>query len=166
MATEVTDELKANASFDMDRADLPENVRAVYMAAKPVVPPIDPVTKTEGVFAESVSALAKDAGFEAHAPMWALACTSLDQVKGRITAAAEITAFCKLASLPDQAVVMITANKSVDEAKAELVEMKAKADEGTHTDTTKPIKQSARSNAKPEVSTASIWASHRAQSKK
>jgi ATP-dependent protease ClpP protease subunit len=172
MATQVIDEVKAQASFDMDRADLPEAVRAVYMATKPKASgddkpddatddkPVDPA------FGDAVVAMAKDAGFATHAPDWALACTTLDQVTARIASAREIKALCDATGHSDQTDDFIKASKTVAQARADLVRIRAEAD--VHIDTARKVdtQQSARSSAKPKVSTASIWASHRAQSPK
>lgn len=173
MATQVIEEVKAQASFNMERADLPEAVRAVYMAAKPVAsddpktdetdPPADE-PKVDPAFGDAVVALAKDAGFDSYAPDWALACTSLEQVTARITSAREIKALCDAVGHSDQTDGFIKASKTLAQARADLVRIRAEAD--VHIDTTQRVdtQQSARSNAKPKVSTASIWASHRAQS--
>ncbi len=173
LATEVIEEVKATASFDMDRADLPAGVRAVYMAAKetpaPVVPPKETVEPPvdEPAFADAALATATAAGFEAHAPAWVLACTTMAQVNERIASAKQITSLCSVVKQPEMASDFIKNNKSIVEARAALVEAQAKADEDTHVDTSpKQVQQSARTSAKPKVSTASIWASHNEQSKK
>lgn len=173
MATEVIEEVKVQASFNMERADLPEAVRAVYMAAKPPVEDAPPAggnldTPPEPAFGDAVVALAKEAGFDAYAPDWALACTTLDQVNARITGAREIKALCEAVGHGDQTEGFIRASKTVAQARADLVRVRAENSDKSHIDTTKPINtpQSARTSAKPKVSTASVWASHRSPPKK
>lgn len=176
LATEVTEEVRATASFDMDRADLPEAVRAVYMAAKKTVakdaPPAadlldDPLDLAgpQSAFADTVLASAKAAGFEAHAPLWALACTTAAEIGERITNAREITALCTVTGRPTAAHALIVANKSVADARAALTETLAQADADTHVDTAQDIQktQTTRMSAKPKVDSASVWASHNAQ---
>lgn len=187
LATEVVDEIRATVSFDMERADLPAAVRAVYMSARqessdppaepptdlvdppadPVDPPAEPVEQPVA-FANSVQASAKDAGFEAHAATWALACTSMTEVTARIATAREITALCDVTKMADMAAGMIAANKTVADARATLTEKLAKLDEETHVDTTMRHEQTQSTStcAKPKVSTASLWALHNSQSKK
>lgn len=171
LATEVIDEVKATVSFDMARADLPEGVRAAYMSAKPpgeVIPPAGDAGDDKVVdpaFADAALACAKAAGFESHAPAWALACTTLAEVETRITNAREITALCAVTNTVAQADALIKGNKTIVEARAHLIDMQARDDADKPVDTTKPVsnEQSARSSAKPKVNTASIWASHNAQ---
>lgn len=178
LATEVTDEVKATVSFDMARADLPEAVRAVYMAAKPsdapVVdtpvddPVIDPVADpVDAEFADSALTAMTAAGLQAHAPQWVLAHGTMAEIEARIVTAKAITSLCAVTGTSAHADALIKAHKTVVEARAALVEMQAKHDEDTHVDTSPRLnnEQSARSSAKPKVSTASLWASHNAQNR-
>ena len=173
LATEVTEEVKATASFDMDRADLPASVRAVYISAKetpvPVDPvdPVDPPQKEVGFSATALSA-ASAAGFEAYAPGWVLACTDMIQVNLRIATAQEITSLCTVVKQPEMATAFIRENKSVSQAREHLVELQARADEDSHVNTAQDIKktQTARNGANPKATVSKIWDSHNSQKRK
>jgi ATP-dependent Clp protease, protease subunit len=170
-ATEVVDDIKANASFDMARAELPDNVKMVFQAAaeqapeEPVAeePPAEEQTD-EGfglTVAETIEAAAKDAGMEAYASVWAVACASVDELKSKMAEAKEITALYAFAKKPEMAQAAIRAGKSVTDVRAELVKALATEDEQTHTDNTSPSnEQATRATAKPKVTTAALWASH------
>lgn len=171
-ATEVVDEVKANAKFDMARADLPEQVKALFTPKPEDAPeddtpdaddssvsndtPADPV-------ADQIAALAEGSGFSAYAPMWALACDNVDAVKARITAAREIKALCVVAKRPDDADKFIKDNTSVSDARAALVKAMAEADESTHTDAARKEMQATGASAQSKVSPASLWAVHSGQ---
>ena len=136
-ATEVIDDVKANASFDMARADLPENVKAIYAAAKTPAPTPAPAAKADGApTAEAVTVLCKAAGLDAYAAQFAVEAESLDGVTARIQAAKDITALCALANRPKDAAKAIKANKSIADVRASLV--KSMAEEDEHVDTTQP----------------------------
>lgn len=169
-ATEVTDEVKAKASFDLKRAELPEHVRAVYASSAPAPEPAPapaPAPAPESTsepdeetpVAEQVEAAAKAAGFEAHAADFAVMCSTVAEAHERIGAARQITALCKVAGLPDHAGPAIKTGKSVDEVRASLVTARAEADK--HISTIKS--QADASSASSGVTTASIWNSHHAQ---
>jgi ATP-dependent Clp protease, protease subunit len=178
-ATEVADEVKANASFDMARADLPEFVRAVYAAAsaepgtEPEAPEADPVVEVDPVVApqaaaepaespvaEQVVALAVAAGLEAFAPHLALACADIAAAKARIGEVREIVALCVAAKKPEDAAKFVSENKTLSDVRNALITSMAQADE--HISTARDEeKQAAASNAKPNgPTTQSLWASH------
>ena len=174
-ATEVTDPFEAKASFDMARADLPENVRAVFMAATkpkaqtedeppadpaPADPVVEPADDAEPTQTEQIEALAKGAGMEAYAAVWAVAGLDPAAVKTRITDAREIKALSTVAGKPELADAAIKAGKSVADFRAALVEVMAQADEDTHTNTTRKVAPQAGSDGKPPVSPNTLWASH------
>lgn len=178
-ATEVTDAVTASASFDMARADLPEAVRGVFLAAITTVTETETevinkesttvtTTETEGdtpaepsaAVADQVAALAKTAGLEAYASVFALGATTVAEADIRIAAAREIVALCKVAGRPDDATPAIKANKSVADVRAALIA--AKADEDVHTDTTKP-NQLGTNASSSGVSPQKVWNSHNAQ---
>lgn len=176
-ATEVVDAVTASASFDMARADLPEAVRGVFLAAITTVTETETevinkesttvtTTETEGdtpaedPVADQVAALAKTAGLEAYASVFALGATTVADANTRIAAAREIVALCKVAGRPDDAAPAIKANKSVADVRASLIS--AKADEDVHTDTTKP-NQLGTTASSSGVSPQKIWNSHNTQ---
>ena len=152
-ATEVTDKIDAKASFDMARADLPEHIKAIYLAAKPKTEPkIEPKTEPvvavveSGAFSAELTKLVKDAGLEAHTKAIVVASTDLEDGKKRIAAAKDIIALCKLAERPDDAKKAIKANKSVTEVRAELVKAMAEGDE--HVDTKPAANQAEQASGK------------------
>lgn len=178
-ADEVIEDIKASAKFDMDRAELPDNVKKVFAAAPRAE--VDPDPEPEDApeddggegntpdaepMAEQVAAYAKSIGMEEFGAVWALGCKTLDEAKVRGAAAREIKALCVVAKKPDAAAVAIKANKSVDEVRAELVQLMAREDEASHTSGAKPqAKNSGQSDgAAPPVSSQTIWESHNKQS--
>lgn len=175
-ATEVVEEVKAQAKFDMDRADLPEAVRAIYALATPAgeqTEADDSDDKPTGgnddapavAFGEQVMALAKTAGFEAHAPGWALKYTKIEEVESSIATAREVKALCGVVQMADKADAFIKAGKSLDEVRNELIAARAAEDEKTHVDTTQPSSNqpTTQGASQSAVKTADIWAKRRNQ---
>ncbi len=162
-ATEVIEDVKANAKFDMARADLPESVKAVFKPAEPE-PTEDDDAQDSSVeaFGDKVVSLAAASGFAAYAAGWALKHTKIEDVEASIAQAREVKALCGAVKMADKADGFIKAGKSLDEVRSELVAQLAEADEQTHVDTTPrgsnepttPASQSA-------VKTADIWAKRR-----
>lgn len=173
-ATDVTDEIKATASFDMDRADLPAHVRAVFMsAAKPIVaketppaedpPAADPVpTVVEAPVAEQIEAKAKTAGLTAFVADIVLSSSSLADGEARIQHAREVVALCTVAQLPDAAAASIKAFLPIADVRTSLIDAKAKADQ--HTDNVQKQVQVDASGVTSGVNPQNIWKSHNAQS--
>lgn len=157
-ATEVVEDVKANASFDMARADLPENVKAIFAAAKTA--PVVPKAKTEDGLTDQVEVLAKAAGLEAYASVIAVAATSLEDAIARIAVAGEIVALCKIADQSKMAKPAIKSNKSVAEVRLSLQKVMAESDEDT--DGTPPVKKTGASGESSGFSPTSAWKSHQA----
>jgi ATP-dependent protease ClpP protease subunit len=187
-ATALTDAVEATARFDMDRAELPENVRAVFTAkAEPVAPPDDADDSSveaarlaaeaeaarvaaenaavpETPVAEQIVAEAKKVGFEAHAAFFAVNFASFDEAKARMGVAREINALCNVVGKPELAAKAIRGGKSTAEVRAELVDAMASEDLAVDNKQPKPNGQTARDNAKPaDVNPTALWASHNAQ---
>lgn len=167
-ATEISDEIKATAKFDMARAQLPENVQAVFKAeeVKPEDTPAEPAQVTEdNPLAEQIEALAVKAQLADYAPLWAVACTSIADAQAKIANAREIRALCAVVKKPDLAAELIKADKPVAEARAQIADVLAKADAETHTDNSRKTneQQMTQQSAKSKVSPASLWASHQGQ---
>lgn len=174
-ATEVVDEIKAQAKFDMARADLPAHVALAFAPTAPdedspaggenedaddsSVQPATPV-------AEQIEALADGAGFGMFAAHWALSCKGVDEVTARIATAREVRALCAVAKRPADTEAFIKDNASVDAVRAALVTALAAADEATHTDTARKEKQATGETAQSKVSPASLWAAHSGQTLK
>ena len=137
-ATALIEDIKATAKFDMARAALPDNVAAIFKAEDDTAPEPDaPVDEPEVVVpdtpvAKQIETLATTAGLQAHAAVFAVACTSVEEAKTRITAATEIVALCAVAKRPDDAAPAIRANKSVEDVRASLIAAMAEADEHTN----------------------------------
>jgi ATP-dependent Clp endopeptidase proteolytic subunit ClpP len=170
-ADEVTDDIKANARFDMARADLPENVKAVFLAAggKTKATTEQTAEQTEDnpvegeTFTAQVTALAKAAGMEQYAAAFALAFDGdLAAVKTRIGEAREIQALCVVAEQVPYAKTAIEAGTSLKDVRAHLVKVRAEADEKTHTNGSKPTnsKDTGTGGNPPVVNTQTIWDSH------
>lgn len=173
-ATEVIEEVVAHAKFDLARAELPENVAALFKprsqqsteAKEPTEPNDTASTATsatsesgETPFGETVTTLAKEAGFESYAPTWALSLTKVDDVKAAIASAREIKSLCEAVGMADKAHAFITESKSIADVRSTLAEAKAKADEDTHVDTTQSSSnQPTTSASQSAVKTADIWA--------
>ena len=159
-ATALIDEIKATAKFDLARAELPDNVAAIFKAeADPAVDPaVDPVIDPElpdTPVAKQIEALATTAGLQAHAATFAVACTSLDEAKTRITAAKEIVALCAVAKRPDDAAKAIRANKSVEDVRAALITAMAEADE--HTNNAPPARGSQTAGQSGVLSAKAVY---------
>lgn len=158
-ADEMIDAIELTAKFDLE--DQPENIRAFFKP--PVVNP-PPVTQPQAAYADQVLALAKAAGFEAHAGLWALNHTKIADVQARISEAREITALCNVVNKADKATGYIAASKPVAEVRAELTN--AMADGDKHIDTAP--KNSTQPNPNPAgpaaaASVAGIWAKRNKQ---
>jgi ATP-dependent protease ClpP protease subunit len=184
-ATVVTDEVKADAAFDMDRADLPANVKAVFVKAQA------PAAKTPEQIAAETAAVAEaarlkaeadaaaalaaaadpdlakeisnavtSAGLPDYATVFAVACASMDEATARIAHAKQITSICALAKKPESAAAFVKANTPVADVRCALVKAMAEADEHVIT-TPKSTPPSGSSGVNPSA----LWNSHNAQRK-
>ena len=168
-ATEVIEDVAVQAKFDLARADLPENVAALFKprsqqttatATETTKPNEGSTTETvEPPFAETVASMAREAGFEKQAAAWALSLTKIADVKTAIGTAREIQALCEAVNMADKAEAFITQSKSITDVRAALIEAKVKADETTHVDTTQSSSNPPTTSASQSaVKTADIWA--------
>ena len=171
-ATEVIEEVAVQAKFDLARAELPEAVAALFkpksQAPTQAPAPATVVTTTapattpavaDAPFADTVTSLAKEAGFDAHAAAWALSFTKIEDVKASIAAAREIKSLCGAVGMPDKADTFITESKSVADVRTALIEARANDDEKTHVDTTQPgSNQPTQTASQSAVKPADIWA--------
>lgn len=179
-ATALTDAVEATAKFDMERADLPENVRAVFKnkadPKEPVVPDADDssveaarlaaeaAAVPDTPVAEQIVAEAKAAGFEAHAAFFAVNFDSLNAAKARLGVAREINALCTIAGKPEMAAKAIRGGKSVADTRTDLVNALAAEDDLVDNKQPTPNGPTARDNAKPaDVNPTALWASHNSQ---
>jgi len=173
-ATVVTDEIKAKAAFDMNRADLPANVAAVFAHATQAEIDAEVArlaqVETDRIAAEAaalaaagpivkqIHELAISAGLKDHAASIAIACTTVEEASARIKTAGEIVAFYAVMEKPERANADIRANKTVAEVRAALVAEMAEAD--VHVSNVQK-QSSTPSGAGPGVSSKSIWDKHR-----
>lgn len=154
-ATAVVDEVKANAKFDMARAELPEAVAALFKAEAP-----QPEPEADNSEVAEIEAAAAAAGMSAYASVFALNCTTLVEAQARIKTAREVNALCVVAKKPTAADGFIRANKTVADVRAALIAEMATEDEANHTDSSVKNTLATGDSAKPKVSPASLWASH------
>lgn len=156
-ATALIEDIKATAKFDLARAALPDNVAAIFKAEA------DPEQKPEGdeptlpdtPVAKQIETLATTAGLQAHAAVFAVACASVEEAKGRITAATEIVALCAVAKRPDDAAPAIRANKTVADVRASLIAAMAEADE--HTNNAPPARGSSTTGQSGVLSAKAVY---------
>ena len=146
-ADEATELVTVTAEFDL--AALPDHIRAAMQPA--VVAPAAPA------LTDQILAMAKDAGLEALASVFALdpAVNDAAAAQAVIAAAKDIQAYAKLAGQDDRAEPLIRARKTVAEARAILASNEAKVDESTYIDTapkSKPAK-----TADDTVSPTNLW---------
>jgi len=164
----VTHEIKATASFDMTRADLPESVRAIYAQAQQDddLPQVgtEPEVIPDSPVATAIHDLAIKSNLKDFAAHMAITCDTLDVAQARIKTAGEIVALCHYAKKPEAAGPAIRANKTLAEVRAEIVA--AFAQEDVHTSTVKKLDPATMQATTKPKSTAAIWASHQSQSKK
>lgn len=164
-ATALIEDIKATAKFDLARAALPDNVAAIFKAEadpeqkpegddEPPAAPDEPAVPDTPV-AKQIEALANTAGLQAHAATFAVACTSLDEAKTRITAAKEIVALCAVAKRPDDAAKAIRANQSVEDVRAALIKAMAEADE--HTNNAPPARGSQTAGQSGVLSAKAVY---------
>ncbi len=162
-ATEVIEEIKAKASFDMNRAELPANVLAAMVLS--ATPGADPVATKPAATAEvsaQIHAAAIEAGLDTFASQWAITCLSVEDAQAKITSARTVRALCGFAKVDDKADGFIKAGTSISEVRAALIAAFVAEDEKTVVDTStnKSNTQVANSNAKPVVNPETAWASH------
>lgn len=171
-ATEVVEGEKISASFDMARAELPDAVKAAFVAAKAEGNPepeaneeetqIDSEPVEQSPLAEQIATMAARAEMADYTPLWAVTCTSLADVKAKIEHAREVKALCAVTKHDAEADTLIRAGKSLDEVRAHLAAKVASRDENVDS-TIKNETQVTTTAAKPGVKPASIWASYHGQ---
>jgi len=163
-ATEVEDEMRVAASFDVER--LPEDVRQIFDSANEVLDetPQEPVQEdlfappveetAQAAFADAVLALAKTAGVEQFAATIALSASvkTLEDAVAKIAHVREVIALCALAGKPAMAAAMITDNKDFDAVRATLCE--TLADEAD----TLNVQNHLPTQSHPNAGGASVWA--------
>ena len=123
-ADEVVADIKANAKFDLARADLPANVAAaIKAAAEPdptPEPDPEPEPKVAGDVPKAVQAMAIAAGLESVAAWIAVKATTEDEGRALVATAKQIKSLCAVVEKPDAAMAFIKAGKSVADVRAAL----------------------------------------------
>ena len=190
----VSDAIELEARFDAADERLPEEARAAFKAAADkraadeaarIEAEAEAERKREeeaaaaekATWAAQVKALAEGAGLAVHAAAWAVKFTKPEEVTARIAEVREITALFELAGKGDKAAAVITAGKSLADARTELQNTLAENDQ--HIDTSRTNEPAAKSvsfgdvyakrraanensvaptRAQSAVSTAAIWA--------
>ena len=165
-ATELSDAVTATAKFDVEKADLPEHVAAVFKNTAPQ----DDDTQTDSEpeapevsgtpVAQQIVEMANKAGLQTFAAHIALSCTSVDAAKARITAAGEIQALCNVAGKADFAAAAIKANKPLADVRNELIA--AMASEDKHINTAQPA-QTTNSGTAGGISPRDVYAKRAAR---
>lgn len=163
-ATNLTDEVKATAKFDLGRADLPAHVAKQFKNEAPADeadvdpenPDADPVVPDSEVATQIVEAVNK-AGLQFAAAHIAVACTDMAQAKARIDAGREIVALCKVVGHADDAKGFVIANKSLTEVRAALAEKMAKDADDTPVNT---VKKQAEQQTANGPTTTNMWERH------
>lgn len=163
-ADEVVEAIEVSASYEPER--LPENIRALYgaRAQGDDTDPDDEVDDADdsSVFAEEAQALIAAAGLDAHAAAIVLNAKTLGDVQARVSRSKEIVALCAIAKLPSEAGALIAADKSLDEARAHLVDALARTDDQRRIDPSQKSSDKPTPGAQPAaVTTADIWAARR-----
>lgn len=153
-ADEVTDPVVMEARFDLEQ--LPEHVRKIFEAKQPAVREPEPPVR-EPSLAASIQALAKEHGLEALLPVLAVDARISDAESAAkvIADAREIVQFCALAGHADQASGLVRAGKTVADARAALLDLRAESD--PHINTARPAAKT-KAAAAGAVSPTALWA--------
>ena len=161
-ATEVQDEVKISAKFDVLRANLPDAVRAAMQGLdekQDDVAPSAPEEPNLTTLAEQIITESVESGFSAQAKSWALAYTTIEQARERINSAIDIRNLCNLVGKSELTPTFIREGKTLEATRQTLAAILASDDENSHTDTTR--KDVTQGSAVPKVTTSQLWASHR-----
>lgn len=156
-ATVMLPALKVEAAFDIER--LPTDIRAVFEAASKPAPEVVP----QATRAAQIVAVAAAAGFERFAAAWATdaSVTPGPVLDAVIAEAREVTDLCASAGHPAEADALIEARKPMAAVFAHVTDLRAKADEGRHTDSAPHVKAASTTPTRaglPPVTTRGIYA--------
>lgn len=170
-ADSVTENVKATASFELDR--LPENVKALFKNTAPPAPAPapepapspapepSPAPAADEPLAKGIAELAAKAGMQEFADVWALNCASIEDARRVIAEAGEIRALCDVAKAKDQAAGFIRAATPLAKVRETLISARAARDEKTHTSTVKQTEGSAPTTQQGAFSVEAIYAARR-----
>jgi ATP-dependent Clp protease, protease subunit len=159
LCDEVVDEISATASFDVD--SMPENVRALFARATPVVaPPAPPAAVALAEFERIAAA----AGIAEHAGSLALDArlTTVAAIEAAASEAADIVAMCRMTSRLDAAAGYVRARTSLADVRAQIQAAVVAEDEARVVDTAPPV-GSHTPAAKADINPFALWADIKAQ---
>lgn len=140
LATEVLEEETATARFDMVKAELPAHVQAAYgVKTDPATPPKgnEGDVDSHGLI-EQIDVAAKAGGVGEFTAVFALQCVDMAAATARIGVAREIKALCVLLKRPDDATALVSAGKSLADARAQLATAEATAADAAQTSNLQP----------------------------
>lgn len=164
-ADAVTENVKATASFEIDR--LPANVQALFKQGQGT--PLAAEANGLGNFVEAVTPLAAaiKAAAEANglgdfADTFALNFDTIEAATDAIIGAVEIKALCEVAKRPGDAAGFIRNSTPLADVRKSLCNVLATQDERTHTDTAPKNGSSSGQGVQPKAKkTADIYAARR-----
>lgn len=160
-ATELSDAVTATAKFDVEKAELPAHVAAVFKNKVTEAPKASDAPEVPDTpLANQIAEMANKAGLQTFAAHLAISCDSLEAAKARITAATEISALCNLAGNAEFAAVAIKANKAVADVRAELLAKMAAEDKNINT---APPVQNSNSGTAGGISVKDVYAKRAAR---
>lgn len=140
LCDEIVDAVEVSAKFETERLEnLPEPVRALFMARKP---PEQDLTPAVAPLAARIKDAAIKAGLGDYAADFAMDKNLADDesIKAALGVALEVQALCEVADLKDHAPGLIRARTSLADAQAKLCEIRAAASDAQHVNTQKPSK--------------------------
>lgn len=160
-ATELSDAVTATAKFDVEKAELPAHVAAVFKNKVTEAPKASDAPEVPDTpLANQIAEMANKAGLQTFAAHLAISCDSLEAAKSRIAAATEISALCNLAGNAELAAVAIKANKAVADVRAELLAKMAAEDKNINT---APPVQNSNSGTAGGISVKAVYAKRAAR---
>lgn len=156
-ADNVTDNVKATASFELER--LPENVKALFKAAQPTPEPQPQPVSTP--LAQAIADIAAKGGMSEFADVWALNCASVEDAQRAMAEAGEIRALCAVAKATDRAAGFIREATPLAKVRETLIAARAEKDEATHTSNVRNTQGSAPTTQQGAFSVEEIYAARR-----
>jgi ATP-dependent Clp endopeptidase proteolytic subunit ClpP len=157
----VTENVKATASFELDR--LPENVKALFKSvqANTPAPAPEPAPVAQSPLAKRISEIAAGAGMQEFADVWALGCVDIEAAQRAVTEAGEIRALCEVAKVQDKAAGFIRNSTPLAKVREALIAARAEVDEKSHTSNVRQSTGSASTPQQGAFTTDEIYAARR-----
>lgn len=154
---EVTDEIEATASFDVDA--LPPAARKVFEAAASRSAPPAPPAVPESII-DQVKALVTAADLEAMLPYVVTdpAADTLDGARAVVARMKDVRALAMHAGVPEHVEPLIRGRKTLAEARAAIATVLAERDANTRVDTAVPSTAVQRPSKAKEFNPTQLWA--------